>query len=190
MGKFKVFTMVLIATVALMMVFISGCIPSDQIGGVVSDTQASIVDPNSGLNKAVDTIAAGTAMAQGVIQSPVGVLVPEPWRSIAAAILFLLTAGLAGYQTVKKKAAEQKAAQAQGNVGALVKVNNQIAQEKSLAVNTLGTVVQAIQQIGADVNAKDSTIDALKSQIQDNQIAAGIYPAAKTLISEVKKPMA
>jgi hypothetical protein len=151
----------------------------------LSDFQKKIADPNSGINKAADVATAGVGVGQAVLTSPAGALVPEPFRSIALGVLALASFGLAGYQTTRKKAAEQLATENQAKATA-------VTQERNLAVTTLGTVVNAVQTV-ENTPATEITgtpIDMLKGQIQSNQIAAGIYPAAKTLIQELKKPIA
>ena len=121
--------------VVVCVVAMSGCMgcDKDDVAGAITgaeqkaeDFKEVASDPNSGFNKAVDTIGGGAQTGNNLLSSPLGALVPEPYRTGALAITGLV-AGLAAWWQRSRK---------------------------NIAVKTLGAAVNAIESSGAGDNIK------------------------------------
>jgi len=116
-------------------VAMSGCVGCDEddVAGVIAgaqqqteDFKQAASDPNSGFNKAVDTVGNGAQTGNDLLSSPLGALVPEPYRTGALAITGLVVGLAAWWQRSRK----------------------------NIAVKTLGAAVNAIERSGAGDNIK------------------------------------
>ncbi|OHB56118.1 MAG: hypothetical protein A2Y07_01205 [Planctomycetes bacterium GWF2_50_10] len=116
-------------------VLVGGCVGCDKedVAKAISQTQQKAedfkeqaADPNSGFNKAVDTVGDGAKTGNDLISSPLGVLIPEPYRTGALLVCGLVAGTAAWWQRSRK----------------------------NLAVKTLGATVNAIESSGAGGSIK------------------------------------